>query len=202
MNINFSQTLYPNNYTSFKSAYPVYHMVENDLGSYTPEYSDALIKKLQGKFVRILNRDGNNGKSKFLHIIEAFKKGDKAYAKHPIVRTFYALKPGHNWMEKKSYLITGEDVNIFNRKFCENLGRQKSYVVRYKGAPDYEYKNAMYEYLSKGGDFVRNLHHSKTDENGKFFAIYTKFKRVYGKDGKIADFKLESIEFDTDVSRG
>ena len=202
MNINFNQQIYPNNYTSFKSAYPVFHMIENDFGSYTPEYNDMLIKKLQGKFVRILNKDWNNSKSKFTHIIEAFKKGDSAYKKHPLVRTFYSLKPGHNWMEKKSYLITGEDVNIFNKKFCENLGRQKSYVSKYRGIPRYEYDSAIYEYLYKGLDFVRNLHHIRKDENGNFLAIYTKFKRIYGKSGDIKDFQLESIEFGPDLSKG
>ena len=42
--------------TNFKSAYPVVHWVAETNGSFAPISDLPTVKKLQGKFVRILNK--------------------------------------------------------------------------------------------------------------------------------------------------
>ena len=188
----------------FKSAYPVYHWVaEKSGGNYAPAVSHELNKKLQGILVRLFNCTSKLSKTSFgQRMIEKLKL-DKAgiedldYSANPIVRTFNDKNGG--W--KKSfipinYLITGDDVKIFDEQFGKPIGKSLIEAPKLNGIPSSaEYKTAIKDYILGGLGFVNNSERKIADKNGLKYGLHTKFEVVRNKTGKIKGYELVDIKF-------
>ena len=110
------QSVNPN--VSFKSTYPVLHWVAETNGSYAPVANLELVKILQGKIIRILNKPLKNSVKK-MNLTEqnlrAYIGGcDADYRILPKVRSFYNKITGNmNKYTPVSYIISGKDVETF-----------------------------------------------------------------------------------------
>ncbi len=203
-----------NNYSSqkqqirnpqFKAAYPVYHWVaEKSGGSYAPAVSNELNKKLQGIIVRLFNQTSKF--SKTAHGEEVIKKlktdelagiGDNDYAFNSVVRTFN--NKGGGWKGRFipiNYLITGNDVSLFDEEFGKPIGKSSVLAPKINGVPSSaEYKKAIKDYVLGGLNFVNNSGRKIKDERGVEYGLHTKFEVVRDKHGEVKDYELIDIKF-------
>ena len=195
----------------FKSAYPVVHWVaEKGGGSYAPALTYELNKQLQGILVRLLNRTSKLSNTEHgLSLIGKLKPekpkelgtpekiGDPDYASNPIVRTFYNKKGG--WQGRfipVSYLITGNDVNLFNEEFGRPIGISSTDAPKIQGIPvSAEYNKAVKNYALGGLSFVENPEIKITDENKMEYGLHTKFEIIRNKNGEIKGYELIDLKF-------
>ena len=116
----------PVNNTNFKSTYPVVHWVAETNGSYAPVANLQIVKKLQGKIIRMLNKPLVSS-TKPMEPLEQRLRAyigvcDADYRNNPNVRSFYNRTDA----APVSYVISGEDVGIFENNLAKNIGRAKS----------------------------------------------------------------------------
>ena len=189
----------------FKSAYPVYHWVaEKSGGSYAPAVTHDLNKKLQGIIVRLFNRTSKLSTTEFGKLmIEKLKPrktdgvGDKDYRSNPIVRTFSDKNGG--WDKKFipiNYIISGNNVSEFNKKYAEPIGKNSAISPRINGIPSSaEYRSALRDYVLGGLNYVRKPELQIKDQDEMVYGLHTKFEVVRNKNGKIKGYELVDIKF-------
>ena len=171
----------PVNNTNFKSTYPVVHWVAETNGSYAPVANLQIVKKLQGKIIRMLNKPLVSS-TKPMEPLEQRLRAyigvcDADYRNNPNVRSFYNRTDA----APVSYVISGEDVGIFENNLAKNIGRAKS--------------NARELYNREGLKFVQNNSKQIKDKNGIIYMLHTKFEIIRNRMGKIKDYKFVEARF-------
>ena len=200
---NFSNTKIQK--PQFKSAYPVYHWVaEKGGGSSAPAVTHELNKKLQGVLVRLMNKTSKLSETGFgQRMIEKLKLdnltgvGDFDYSLKSVVRTFNNKNGG--WKGEFvpiNYLISGNDVKLFDESFGKPIGRTYIEAPRVKGMPSSaEYRSAVRDYVLGGLNFVKNPKRKIIDRTGMEYGLHTKFEVVRNKNGEIKGYELVDIKF-------
>ena len=183
----------------FKSVYPVYHWVaERSGGSYAPAITPALNKTLQGKLVRLFN-----GTSRFANTLlgkelkEKLKMTDLGYKFNEITRSYYDNKGGwYGRFRPISYLITGNDVAVFDEKYGKPIGKSivDSPKINSK-VSSAEHNNAINDYKFLGLSFVKDPKKQIVCSDGLTYGLHTKFEVVRSKTGKIKAYELVDIKF-------
>ncbi|MBQ4115243.1 hypothetical protein IJD34_07545 [bacterium] len=193
--INKQQTKTP----QFKSAYPVYHWVK-DVGEqrFAPAVTHTLNKQLQGKLVRLFN-----GTSRFSateagrELIEKLKASDFGYRFNQITRSYYDHKGG--WEGKFrpiNYLITGNDVEKFDKEFGKPIGKANALSPKINGKPSSaEHDKAINDYLIAGLNFVKGKQRQIVDTYGTKYGLHTKIEVIRNSKGKIKEYRISDIKF-------
>ena len=189
------------NNVTFKSAYPVAHWVAETNGSFAPVSNMQLVKKLQGKLVRVLNKPLAESKKNFNSTEQTIRayigSSDADYRNTSHVRSFYnRMTNSSNKFVPVSYIISGNDVAVFEEKLAQNIGKAKAQAKELLKKPySEETIKALKLYNSKGLEFVKNSAKQIKDENGISYILHTKFEIIRNKLGKIKDYKLLDVRF-------
>ena len=187
--------------TNFKSTYPVAHWVAETNGSFAPVSNLDLVKKLQGKLVRVLNKPLieskkplNPDEQKIRAYIGAT---DADYRNIPHVRSFYNRSANQpQKFAPISYIISGLDVGIFEEYLAKSIGKNMSQARElYKHPYSEDTIHAIKLYNSKGLEFVKYDGSQIKDENNISYILHTKFQIIRNKLGKIKDYKLLDVRF-------
>ena len=195
--VNFQQSYK----TNFKSTYPVVHWVAETNGSYAPISNLKLVKKLQGKIVRILNKPLAESK-KLMNITEQKLRAyigscDISYRNNPRARSFYnRTESSVDRFSPSSYVISGDDVELFENSLAKNIGKAKGNAKEYLARPySPETIEAIKLYNNEGLKFVRNPAKQVKDKNGITYVLHTKFEIVRNRTGKIKDYRFVDARF-------
>lgn len=189
------------NNSNFKSAYPVVHWVREANGSYAPISNLDLIKKLQGKIVRILNKPLDETKKNIKPEEQKLRayigSCDIDYRNISIVRSFYnRVKSSVNKYIPISYLISGDDVNIFNEHLTKSIGRAKEGKKDLISNPySPELAEAIRHYNVDGLKFVQDKDKQISDDSGMTYILHTKFEIIRNKLGEIKDYRFQDARF-------
>ena len=181
----------PVNNTNFKSTYPVVHWVAETNGSYAPVANLQIVKKLQGKIIRMLNKPLVSS-TKPMEPLEQRLRAyigvcDADYRNNPNVRSFYNRTDA----APVSYVISGDDVGIFENNLAKNIGRAKSNARELLSKPySPETMEAIKLYNREGLKFVQNNSKQIQDKNGMMYILHTKFEIIRNRMGKIKDYKF------------
>ena len=181
--INSQQPYKPN----FKSTYPVMHWVAETNGSYARVSNLDLVKKLQGKVIRMLNKPLKDSKTK-MNITEQNLRAyigacDVSYRNNPTVRSFYnRTESSLGGFSPISYIISGEDVELFDNALAKNIGKAKSKAREYLSRPySPEAIEAIKLYNNEGLRFVKDFSKQIKDKNNIPYVLHTKFEIVRNK---------------------
>lgn len=199
--MNTPSVTFSNSKISFKSAYPVVHWVAETNGSYAPVSNLQLVKKLQGKIIRVLNKPLAETKKPMQSSEQSLRayigSCDTNYRNTPVVRSFYNRVEGNpERFTPVSYIISGNDVDTFNNNFAKTIGEaksrsrallQKSYSV--------ETVEAIRHYNRGGLNFVKNESRQIKDGKGIKYILHTKFEIIRNKLGKIKDYRFIDAKF-------
>ena len=186
----------PVNNTNFKSTYPVVHWVAETNGSYAPVANLQIVKKLQGKIIRMLNKPLVSS-TKPMEPLEQRLRAyigvcDADYRNNPNVRSFYNRTDA----APVSYVISGDDVGIFENNLAKNIGRAKSNARELLSKPySPETMEAIKLYNREGLKFVQNNSKQIKDKNGTMYILHTKFEIIRNRMGKIKDYKFVEARF-------
>ena len=186
----------PVNNTNFKSTYPVVHWVAETNGSYAPVANLQIVKKLQGKIIRMLNKPLVSS-TKPMEPLEQRLRAyigvcDVDYRNNPNVRSFYNRTDA----APVSYVISGDDVGIFENNLAKNIGRAKSNARELLSKPySPETMEAIKLYNREGLKFVQNNSKQIQDKNGMMYILHTKFEIIRNRMGKIKDYKFVEARF-------
>ena len=186
----------PVNNTNFKSTYPVVHWVAETNGSYAPVANLQIVKKLQGKIIRMLNKPLVSS-TKPMEPLEQRLRAyigvcDADYRNNPNVRSFYNRTDA----APVSYVISGDDVGIFESNLAKNIGRAKSNARELLSKPySPETMEAIKLYNREGLKFVQNNSKQIQDKNGMMYILHTKFEIIRNRMGKIKDYKFVEARF-------
>lgn len=186
----------PVNNTNFKSTYPVVHWVAETNGSYAPVANLQIVKKLQGKIIRMLNKPLVSS-TKPMEPLEQRLRAyigvcDADYRNNPNVRSFYNRTDA----APVSYVISGDDVGIFENNLAKNIGRAKSNARELLSKPySPETMEAIKLYNREGLKFVQNNSKQIQDKNGMMYILHTKFEIIRNRMGKIKDYKFVEARF-------
>ena len=186
----------PVNNTNFKSTYPVVHWVAETNGSYAPVANLQIVKKLQGKIIRMLNKPLVSS-TKPMEPLEQWLRAyigvcDADYRNNPNVRSFYNRTDA----APVSYVISGDDVGIFENNLAKNIGRAKSNARELLSKPySPETMEAIKLYNREGLKFVQNNSKQIQDKNGMMYILHTKFEIIRNRMGKIKDYKFVEARF-------
>lgn len=188
--------IHPVNNTNFKSTYPVVHWVAETNGSYAPVANLQIVKKLQGKIIRMLNKPLVSS-TKPMEPLEQRLRAyigvcDADYRNNPNVRSFYNRTDA----APVSYVISGDDVGIFENNLAKNIGRAKSNARELLSKPySPETMEAIKLYNREGLKFVQNNSKQIQDKNGMMYILHTKFEIIRNRMGKIKDYKFVEARF-------
>ena len=95
-----------------------------------------------------------------------------------------------------SYVISGEDVGIFENNLAKNIGRAKSNARELLSKPySPETMEAIKLYNREGLKFVQNNSKQIKDKNGIIYMLHTKFEIIRNRMGKIKDYKFVEARF-------
>mgnify|MGYP001667776282 FL=1 len=186
----------PVNNTNFKSTYPLVHWVAETNGSYAPVANLQIVKKLQGKIIRMLNKPLVSS-TKPMEPLEQRLRAyigvcDADYRNNPNVRSFYNRTDA----APVSYVISGDDVGIFENNLAKNIGRAKSNARELLSKPySPETMEAIKLYNREGLKFVQNNSKQIQDKNGMMYILHTKFEIIRNRMGKIKDYKFVEARF-------
>ena len=186
----------PVNNTNFKSTYTVVHWVAETNGSYAPFANLQIVKKLQGKIIRMLNKPLVSS-TKPMEPLEQRLRAyigvcDADYRNNPNVRSFY----NRTDVAPVSYVISGDDVGIFENNLAKNIGRAKSNARELLSKPySPETMEAIKLYNREGLKFVQNNSKQIQDKNGMMYILHTKFEIIRNRMGKIKDYKFVEARF-------
>ena len=167
----------PVNNTNFKSTYPVVHWVAETNGSYAPVANLQIVKKLQGKIIRMLNKPLVSS-TKPMEPLEQRLRAyigvcDADYRNNPNVRSFYNRTDA-----------------------AKNIGRAKSNARELLSKPySPETMEAIKLYNREGLKFVQNNSKQIKDKNGIIYMLHTKFEIIRNRMGKIKDYKFVEARF-------
>ena len=192
-----AQTYKPN----FSSAYPVMHWVAETNGSYAPIADLKLVKKLQGKIIRILNKPLTESTKRMNPAEERLRAYagacDISYRQNPVARSFYnRTESCLDGFSPLSYIISGEDVKIFENYLAKNIGRLKGKskeILSHPYSP--EAIEAIRLYNNEGLKFVKKPSKQITDKKGLMYMLHTKFEIIRNKTGKIKDYRFVDAKF-------
>lgn len=202
MQIQAINTYSTNPKPNFKAGYPVVHWLAESNGSYAPVVTREMTEVLQNKLVRLLNRTGSKANEEKVNTMWKAVKyvagNDAHYNKLPFVRSFYNRAGG--WLKDKfepiSYLITGNDANIFEQNFAKPIGLMKSNSPKINGKRvSAELDMALNDYAIKGLNFVKKLSKEFCDKEKMNYSLHTKFETVRNSRGEIKDYKLVGLKF-------
>ena len=199
------KVLQTNNYNyqqrNFKSAYPVVHWVAEAGGSYAPVSNLKLVRKLQSKIVRVLNKSLEDSK-KEMNVAEQNLRAyagrcDIDYRNQSQVRSFYNRAEANvDGTSPVAYIITGKDIEPFEEKLAKNIGIAKNEGIKNLNTPySPEAKTAIDMYNSKGLNYVNNPERRIKDNKGMTYVLHTKFEILRNKLGKIKGFKFIDARF-------
>ena len=185
--------------TNFKAAYPVVHWVAETNGSYAPVMSANLTRKLQRALVMLINKsvkEKASAKSKFVG--EYLSKCDMDYRRNRNARSYYNIKGG--WKDGRfdaiSYLITGNDAQIFSSKYGKNIGKSKSEAAYVDGVRvSADLNEANRNYLVNGLRFVKDKNKRIYDADGIEYALHTKFQTKRNKSGEVIGYDFVDLKF-------
>ena len=186
---------------NFRSAFPVTHWVAETNGSYARIADLKLVKKLQGKIIRMLNKPLAES-TKEMNISEERLRAyigecDISYRNNPNVRSFYnRTESGVGGFSPLSYIISGEDVKLFEDYLAKNIGRLKGKskdLLSHPYSP--ETIEAINFYNNEGLRFVKNPAKQITDKKGLMYMLHTKFEIVRSKTGRIKDYRFVDARF-------
>lgn len=187
--------------THFKSTYPVAHWVAETNGSFVPVSNSELVKKLQGKLIRVLNKPLMESKKPLSPVEQKVRayigNCDADYRNVPHVRSFYnRMTSSPQKFSPTSYIISGSDVALFEEYLAKNIGRTMGQARELYNHP---YSQATIDaiklYNSKGLEFVKHDASQIKDENNLSYILHTKFEIIRNKFGKIKDYKLLDVRF-------
>ena len=187
--------------TNFKSTYPVAHWVAETNGSFAPVANLDLVKKLQGKLIRVLNKPLAESKKPLKpdeqNIRAYIGAADADYRNVPHVRSFYnRIANNPQKFTPVSYIISGLDVGIFEECLAKNIGRNMSQARELYNHPYSEDTiNAIKLYNANGLEFVKQDARQIKDKNNIAYILHTKFEIIRNKLGKIKDYKLLDVRF-------
>jgi len=186
----------------FKAGYPVIHWVAETNGSWAPTVTYDLTKKLQGTLIRILNGSKKNLTNAEKKVREYLSRCDIDYRRLPESRSFYEKRGGfiNGKFEPISYMITGEDVDIFEQTFGKPMGnalRTAPFVNgRYNSA---ELHQAKSNYRNNGKNFANAKSRKLYDANGVAYSLHTKFQAIRSKTGKLKGYNIIEVKFCPDT---
>ncbi len=196
INLNNSKTN-----TNFKSTYPIVHWVAEANGSYAPVSNLELVKKLQGKIIRVLNKPLKDSK-KVINPTEQnlrayIGSSDVDYRNLAKVRSFYnRFLSSVEKYSPVSYIISGKDVDIFEDYLAKSIGKAKHNAKELLNNPySPETVDAIRLYNNKGLSYVNNKNNRIKDENGMGYILHTKFEIIRNKLGKIKDYRFIDARF-------
>ena len=198
--MRISQT---NNYqtTNFKSAYPVVHWVAESGGSYAPVSNLKLVRKLQSKIVRVLNKPLEETK-KEMNIAEQNLRAyagrcDIDYRNNPQVRSFYnRTEASIDGYSPVAYIISGKDIEPFEEQLAKNIGIAKNEGIKNLNTPySPEAKSAIDLYNTKGLNYVNNPQIRIKDSKEMTYSLHTKFEIIRNKLGKIKGYRYIDARF-------
>ena len=187
--------------TNFKSAYPVVHWVAESNGSFAPVANLKLVKRLQGKLVRVANKALADTKKPFKPQEEKIRTYlsacDVDYRNVSQVRSFYNRIEGNfSQYAPIAYMISGKHVGIFEDYLAKNIGKAKCSAKRFLDNPySPEALEQINLYNNKGLDFVKKDSLQIKDKNGMTYILHTKFEIIRNSLGKIKDYKLLDVRF-------
>lgn len=187
--------------TNFKSAYPVVHWVAESNGSFAPVANLKLVKRLQGKLIRVANKALADTKRPFKPQEEKIRtylsECDVDYRNVPHVRSFYNRVEGNfSQYTPIAYMISGRHVGVFEDYLAKNIGKAKSSAKKILNNPySQEAIQAIELYNNKGMDFVKKDSLQIKDKEGIAYILHTKFEIVRNTIGKIKDYKLLDVRF-------
>ena len=185
----------------FKSAYPVYHWVAETNGSYAPVVDAKLTKALQRTLVSVLNKTKKASYGYLERLANRVSDMDMDYKRMSLVRSFFNKKGGYkketNQFVPISYLISGDDVDLFEELYAKFIGTAKALSPRKHGRLSSAESEIAVENYKRGGlKFVNDKNKRIVDENGMEYALHTKFEVVRGKkSGKVNGYKLVDAKF-------
>lgn len=185
----------------FKAAYPVYHWVAETNGSYAPVIDAKLTKSLQRTLVSVLNKTKKTSFNFLERIANRISEMDKDYKRMSLVRSYFNKKGGYKKDSNKflpiSYLISGNDVDLFEESYAKLIGTTKALSPRKNGRLSSAESEIAIENYKRGGlNFVNTKDKRIVDENGMEYALHTKFEVVRGKkSGKVSGYRLVDVKF-------
>lgn len=187
--------------SNFKSTYPVVHWVAETNGSYARVSNLDLVKKLQGKVIRMLNKPLKDSKTKMNVTEQNFRayigSCDVSYRNNPSVRSFYnRTESSLSKFSPISYIISGEDVGFFENSLAKNIGKAKNKAREYLSKPySPETIEAIKLYNNEGLKFVKNFSKQIKDKNNIPYVLHTKFEILRNRLGKIKDYRFVDARF-------
>lgn len=187
--------------TTFKSTFPVVHWVAESNGSYYPVLGVDLTKKLQRKFVSMLNKKQSCKNIKSQDLVNRLKNYiklcDKDFRIESKIRSFYDCESKNNNEYKAiAYAITGGDVNLFENELGKNIGKAKGNSINLIGTPySAETQLAINSYNKNGYKFVQDKYKKIYDMSGIPCSLHTKFEIQRNNNGKIIDYTFVDAKF-------
>ena len=195
--------LQTNNYqtANFKSTFPVVHWVAEAGGSYASTSNLKLVRKLQSKIIRVLNKPLEESKKQMIITEQNLRayigRCDIDYRNNPQVRSFYNRAEANiDGTSPVAYMITGNDIEPFEEKLAKNIGIAKNEGIKNLNTPySPEAMCAIDLYNKKGLDYVNNPQTRIKDSKGMTYVLHTKFEIIRNKLGKIKDYKYIDARF-------
>lgn len=128
---------------------------------------------------------------------------DIDYRNKSTARSFYNVVSGSvDSPYATAYIITGENVSDFEKKFCKEFGKQRS-LRKYRlehGATEEEantpeYKHALRKYNFDGFNYVNYYQRRIKDNRGETQTLHTKFVIERNTEGKFLGYKFIDARF-------
>ena len=177
------------------------HWVTENGIKYSPVTDIKTNKLLHGQIIRTLNKalEKTNkpvdiAKQKFKAYIASC---DTDYRVMSVVRSFYDRVASHfKRTEPVTYIISGDDVGLFEEYLAKNIGIEKGIAKRLTGeARSAKSDMAVDMYNNKGLEYVNNPNYRIKDRNGKTYVLHTKFKILRSKTGKVKGYEFQDAKF-------
>ncbi len=122
---------------------------------------------------------------------------DVSYRQNPRVRSFYNhIENSIGKFSPLSYIISGEDVTLFENSLAKNIGKAKGKAKEILAHPySLEAINAIKLFNKEGLKFAKNNSIQVKDKNGRVHVLHTKFEIIRNKTGKIKDYRFVDARF-------
>ena len=200
---------------TFKATYPVVHWVSETNGSAARETNLDVVRTLQGKLVRLINKVSKSQKNAKIQpqlplspaeemlvppevkVHNLLKKLDMDFRRCQKVRSFYD-RSLHNQdtNRPRAYAITGIDIQTFENTLAKKIGIEKSEARQTLGTPYSEKaKAAIDKYCKNGLNFVLSPQRRIYDNSGKPCVLHTHFQVIRNSIGEIKGYKLLDAKF-------
>ena len=198
--MNIQSVNYQQPQVNFKSAFPVVYWVKNQGGKYDPAVTPELSKKLQRKLVNALNKRIPNKNINRESVISKIKRHiacvDPDYRYNNKVRSFFAKQKENPVPEEFAYLITGKDVDIFEKNFGKDIGKTKHRARNVLGTTSSaETMESVHRYYVSGLNFIRHQLSHIFGDDGTPLALHVKYDPIRNKKNEIKDYELIAAEF-------